>query len=509
MNIKHFRLTSIFFLVLGLATSNPVLAQDIEINSASPDLGEQGSINLHITIKGKGFGKSVKQIRFLLHCEAGDTACIDNPDPGGITVNSFKVDDSETITTSIDIAETAVVAGFDIAMTTRGRGGKGTTFRSAELFSVKLRGNQTFASCDVFAPNGTCNCTFGKDPDTGIHTMLADCETSETLWMGDGHRQVWGTSQTNWRTLRVVNDINGVFHGSTVIANTDHRAGVKNLNIVFDSDVTRGCAEGEIQSAVSFRLHGGINISPTGNSFLQILSTSIDSSDDPLCTGAEIVRESEYTELHEDGKDWKVRIETVDITDGSYVVRGIRYDGIRPQHSINPPMVFDNTIGSPACVKKDPSADPESAWAIEYGPILLSDPTDPSSQITGIVQSNTIRMANSCDTVSGLGGVGIMVVGEPCFDGNGNPCLDPSGNPVAGDQTTVEVNKNDISGALFGVMVDFNVVDINFSGNKLTGDDELTTLDIGIDSEAQCTREKGKPNKIVNYNTDRDHFGCQ
>ena len=125
--------------------------------------------------------------------------------------------------------------------------------------------------------------------------------------------------------------------------------------------------------------------------------------------------------------------------------------------------------------------------AIQFGPVLLSDSSDPSSQIAGIVESNTISMATSCGE---LGGVGILVVGEP-------------GDPI-GDQTTAEVVKNDVSGALTGVLVDNNVVEVNLSGNTLIGigEGDPQIFDTGIDSSAQCTREKGKPNRITGYYVD-------
>jgi hypothetical protein len=99
-------------------------------------------------------------------------------------------------------------------------------------------------------------------------------------------------------------------------------------------------------------------------------------------------------------------------------------------------------------------------------------------------------------------------VGEPCIVAADNNCTDSYGNPVPGDQTTAEVVKNDVSGAFFGVLVDDNVVDINFSGNKLTGDGDPLSGDIGIDSDAQCTQYKGKPNKISDYNDDKADLGC-
>lgn len=495
MNFKHYNLTGILFLLLTLIPAPTVLAQDITIDSADPSSTEQGTFGQPISIKGSGFDKSVREVKFLVHCDqTSEDPCFD--DTGGITVTGFKVNTPTEITAIIDVSDTAKVGGFDIQMRTRGRGGKGTTFRSEELFTIKLRGNQTLATCDIFAPNGTCTCVFGLDVDTDIYNLQGDCHTSETLWLGSN--RLFGSLPNSTWTITAVNcdgsifdcsdenneTFEGGFLGSSVIANTNHSVGIRSFNIRFADDVTRGCdlEYDDIQSAVSFRLHGGIDEPPTGNSFLQVWEMNIDSQADPLCHAIEIVREPAYTERWPDGQDWKVSAQVNEIVDGSYVLSGIRYEGMKPQHSLNPPLVWGNTIGSPACVGV---ANPETASAIQFGPVLLSDTTDPPSQIAGIVESNTIRMATSCGT---LGGVGIWVVGEP-------------------GETIATVVKNDISGALMGVWVNINVVDVNFTGNVLKGDDDPNTDDRGIYSEAQCTRMKGKPNKITGYTLD-DQYDC-
>ena len=496
MNNKHHRLTGVLILLLALIASHEAFADVTSIDSASPNEVEQGTVAKPIKIRGSGFDKTVKEVKFLVHCN--EEPCED--DSGGITVTGFKVNTPTEITAIIDVSDTAKIGGFDIQMRTRGRGGKGTTFRSDELFTVKLRGNQTLTSCDVFAPNGTCTCMFGLDVDTDIYNLTGDCHTSETLWLGSN--RLFGTVPNSGWTITAVNcdssnfdcsDENGEtfedgFLGSSVIANRNHVAGIRSFNIRFEDDVTRGCdlVNDDIQSAVSFRLHDGISEPPTGNSFLQVWEMNIDSHADPLCNAIEIVREAAYTEKFPDGQDWKASAQVNEIADDSYVISGILYEGMKPQHSLNPPLVWGNTIGSPACEGEDPLL----ASAIQFGPVLLSDTTDPPGQIAGIVESNTIRMATGCGT---LGGVGIWVVGEP-------------GDPV-GNQTTARVVKNDISGALIGVLVDENVVDVNFTGNILKGDNHPDTDDIGIYSEAQCTRMKGKPNKITDY-TQPDKYDC-
>lgn len=509
MKNAYRQITNIFLLTLGLALLNTAAAQEMKIDSANPPDAEQGASNKPVDIIGSGFDGTVIDVRFILHCNKKNC-----PDTGDIVVNDFVVDSETLIKTDISVLLEAPIADYDITVTSsRGRGGKGTTYKGVNKFSVKTRPNQNIVSCDVFAPNGTCTCQFGGG-DGGIHTMLGDCETSETLWTGTGHHQIWGPSQTNPGTLRVVNcdpskhTTNPLdpyicneaeFKGSSVISNTDHRAGVKNVIIEFDDAVSRGCApEDDIESAVSFRLHGGITVPPTGNSFIQIVESVIDSHMDPLCTAVEIVREPAYTSNHPEGKDWKVKVVSVDIADDSYVTTGVRYEGIKPQHSLNPPIVFGNTIGFPACAGDDPLINAAEAIGIQFGPVLLSDSSDPSSQIAGIAESNIIRMTTNCGT---LGGVGILVVGEPCND---EPCIDVLGDPVAGDQTVAEVTKNDISGALNGILTDHNVVDVKFSGNTLIGigEGDPAIFDIGINSGAQCTRTKGKPNNISGYDID-------
>ena len=83
---------------------------------------------------------------------------------------------------------------------------------------------------------------------------------------------------------------------------------------------------------------------------------------------------------------------------------------------------------------------------------------------------------------------------------------------ILGDQngqgTTVKANKNEISGAYFGVLVDENVAEINFTGNTLTGDNVPGSGDIGICSDAQRTDEKGKPNNINDFDDRMIEGGC-
>ncbi len=122
-------------LLAGPGSSPPLVAQEIEVTSADPPSAEQGTINLNVAIKGKGFDHSAKAQFFL----TGTT------NPGGITVNSTKFVSRTELIANIDVAEDAVIDNFDImVMASRGRTGKGT-----ELFSVteKTTGQPT---CEVF-----------------------------------------------------------------------------------------------------------------------------------------------------------------------------------------------------------------------------------------------------------------------------------------------------------------------------------------------------------------------
>jgi uncharacterized delta-60 repeat protein len=94
----------------------------ISVTAADPATADQGTISLPVTIKGSGFKKGAKAKFYVTGTS----------DPGGITVSSTRFVSSTQLTATIDVAATAVVAGFDIAVTNAdGRTGKGT-----ELFKV-------------------------------------------------------------------------------------------------------------------------------------------------------------------------------------------------------------------------------------------------------------------------------------------------------------------------------------------------------------------------------------
>lgn len=105
-------------LLLGVLALGTAQAQEVEVNSADPASAEQGTVNLDVSIAGKGFDNSA-QVFFLI---------TGTENPGGITVNSVKVRGSKKIIANIDVATDAATADFDVEVRLQsGRKGKGTT----------------------------------------------------------------------------------------------------------------------------------------------------------------------------------------------------------------------------------------------------------------------------------------------------------------------------------------------------------------------------------------------
>jgi uncharacterized delta-60 repeat protein len=126
------------FLFLNLSGAvSTAQAQQVQVNAADPPATEQGTINLNVKVTGKGFKNGAKAKWFV----TGTT------DPGGISVNSTTFVNSTELTANITVADTAVIANFDIqVLNSDGRGGKGT-----ELFAVTPHGGGT-AGCPALIP---------------------------------------------------------------------------------------------------------------------------------------------------------------------------------------------------------------------------------------------------------------------------------------------------------------------------------------------------------------------
>jgi hypothetical protein len=125
---KRIALACLSLLVLGLAPIGAALAQ-VKVTAATPASAVQGTLSLDVIVSGSGFDNSAKVQYFV----SGTT------NSGGITVKTVVFRNSRELVTTIDVADTADLASFDIQVTlSSGRKGKGTT-----LFSVKAKPNET------------------------------------------------------------------------------------------------------------------------------------------------------------------------------------------------------------------------------------------------------------------------------------------------------------------------------------------------------------------------------
>ena len=124
--IVHVVAVSICLVLFAWATAPAALAQEVQVTSADPPAAAQGTINLNVTIKGKGF-KNGALAKFFVTGTA---------DPGGVRVNSTAFISGSELRANIDVADAATIAKFDIVvLNSNGRSGKGT-----ELFAVLEKG---------------------------------------------------------------------------------------------------------------------------------------------------------------------------------------------------------------------------------------------------------------------------------------------------------------------------------------------------------------------------------
>lgn len=143
----HLRSLNILTMMLGLLFSHTAAAQKIQVTSADPASGIQGtSADYIVEITGNGFGDDIDEVIFLLPCD--EEGCDDNT--GGISQKPFTVKSNKKITVPINLLN-AEIADFDIRVSssTRGRGGKGTTFRALKLFKVKPKPKSGFSLHDI------------------------------------------------------------------------------------------------------------------------------------------------------------------------------------------------------------------------------------------------------------------------------------------------------------------------------------------------------------------------
>jgi hypothetical protein len=131
MNVGRKHWVALFALVLlALGPVGAAWAQ-VLVTAADPSSATQGTTSLDVTISGSGFD-STAQVQFLV---------TGTENYGGIVVKKVSVRSSKRLVATIDVADTAVVDRFDIAVTLSGdRKGKGTT-----LFAVLRKTNDPCA----------------------------------------------------------------------------------------------------------------------------------------------------------------------------------------------------------------------------------------------------------------------------------------------------------------------------------------------------------------------------
>jgi len=112
-------LTALAFAPIGVAYAQ------VKVTAATPSSTVQGTVSLDVIVSGSGFD-STSSAQFFV---TGTT------NPGGVTVKKTTFRNSKEVVATIDVADSAVIASFDIQVTlSSGRKGKGTT-----LFAVQAK----------------------------------------------------------------------------------------------------------------------------------------------------------------------------------------------------------------------------------------------------------------------------------------------------------------------------------------------------------------------------------
>jgi hypothetical protein len=186
----------------------PASAQAIKVTSAVPDVTDQGTVGLVVTIGGENFGKS-SRVNFYV---TGTT------NPGGITVRNVNYKNPQTLVATIDVAPDAqTTLKFDIQVMSNGRTGKGT-----ELFKVVKPTGCT--GCEIVYTQAV---NYTKGPQdlmlmnrdgTNKMTLLSganDVLHKGPAWSPDGN---WIAFTTNTSTSSSIRVIKGDGTGLTTVA---------------------------------------------------------------------------------------------------------------------------------------------------------------------------------------------------------------------------------------------------------------------------------------------------
>jgi hypothetical protein len=147
-------------------------SQQVKVIAATPSSTVQGTVSLDVIVSGSGFDNTSSAQFFV----AGTT------NPGGITVKKTTFRNSREVVATIDVADQAVIASFDIQVTlSSGRKGKGTT-----LFAVLRTSSDPCATPGLDFPAFA----FWRPAGQGLQIFVADatgqCVRSVTSGTGIG-----------------------------------------------------------------------------------------------------------------------------------------------------------------------------------------------------------------------------------------------------------------------------------------------------------------------------------
>jgi hypothetical protein len=175
---KNVLLPALSLVVMAFSPLGAAHAQ-VKVTAATPSSTVQGTVSLDVIVSGSGFD-STSSAQFFV---TGTT------NPGGITVRKTTFRNSREVVATIDVADFAVIAGFDIQVTlSSGRKGKGTT-----LFSViATTANDPCAAPGLDFPAFV----YWKSAGTTLQSFVADATgvCSRPLYLATEGYSPYGTS---------------------------------------------------------------------------------------------------------------------------------------------------------------------------------------------------------------------------------------------------------------------------------------------------------------------------
>jgi hypothetical protein len=178
--MKRALLITLILTWIALATAAPAESQ-IAVTAANPNTTTQGTVNLNVTISGKGFKRGAAASFFL----SGSNEF------AGVIVNSTAFVSSSQVVANITVYDEAKVANFDIQVENAdGRTGKGI-----ELFSITAKGSKQGPPPDpaIAYSNGGDIMVMNAD-GTNQRLVFGDGDNYVPDWSPDGKRLVFAHS---------------------------------------------------------------------------------------------------------------------------------------------------------------------------------------------------------------------------------------------------------------------------------------------------------------------------